>query len=853
MQRQTHIEPPEPVIELPAALRRKRALARAVLIWEKLWPALWPPLGVIGLFALSAMAGLWRDLPFYVHIGALALFAVLLILAVLPLRRLQWPRKSEALRRLELASGLEHRPLSSLFDTLSLGLDDASTRRLWQAHKQALKTSARQLKTGWPAPGLARRDPYALRALLLLLLIPAYLYAGPEWNRSLMQALNPAHGYEPQIITMDAWLKPPAYTAAPALFLAQGQIAQDRPAEGKFSAPVGSELVIRLSGTGQAPRLILDGKSGKSSFIRKADRVWEARRNLAQSGPVGVWASGRGIASWQFELLPDAPPQIRLVKRPETTPSQVLKLTYEMSDDYGVKQAAAKFRLKTSSQSRDTSPPLVKPPGFSLPVFSGQGAAKPQVIYRDLTAHPWAGLEVELTLSARDGAGQETASQPVYFRLPERVFTKALAKAIIEQRRLLALDPENRWIAGTALDALSMAPERFIKNSGIYLGLRTAYRALHQIDDEIDLSGVMSLLWDIALDVEGGDLTAAARNLRQAQEKLRRALEQGASDDQIAKLMQQLKNALGQYLEEMRKRAAAAKPGSPRQRLLNNRVIRPQDLTKMLDELENLARSGARDAARQMLSKLQDLLENLTAAPGPHEDREDQAMNKWMEDFDKLMREQQKLQEETFSKRKPETGNRSENSRAPERSGKKPPGGEKGEKQGRMKAGKDGQQGKPARRQRELQGRQKALRRTLQGLSRQLGKMGLKAPDPFGRAGEAMERAGKQLGKGRNGDAAGEQGKALDNLRRAMRSIARQIMRRMARNAGGGPQGKNRVDPLGRTLPSDQLGSNERMRRSGNAGMKEAFRLRNELKRRLGERSRPEPERQYLERLLRWF
>jgi hypothetical protein len=170
-----------------------------------------------------------------------------------------------------------------------------------------------------------------------------------------------------------------------------------------------------------------------------------------------------------------------------------------------------------------------------------------------------------------------------------------------------------------------------------------------------------------------------------------------------------------------------------------------------------------------------------------------------------------------------------------------------------MEAGKNGKNNKNQKRQHNLQGQQKALRQTLDGLSKQLGKMGLKAPNPFGRAGEAMRRAEKQLGKGRNGDAAGEQGKALENLRSGMRTIARQIMRRMAKNAGGGPQGNQRTDPLGRLLPSNQLGNAEKMRKGGKNGAEEAYRIRNELKRRLGERTRPRTERQYLERLLRWF
>ena len=78
---------------------------------------------------------------------------------------------------------------------------------------------------------------------------------------------------------------------------------------------------------------------------------------------------------------------------------------------------------------------------------------------KDLTDHPWAGAEVTMTLIARDEAGNEGTSEPVTFRLPERVFTKPLARALVEQRRNLALDANARPLVTTALDALALAPE----------------------------------------------------------------------------------------------------------------------------------------------------------------------------------------------------------------------------------------------------------------------------------------------------------------------------------------------------------------------------------------------------------
>jgi hypothetical protein len=56
-----------------------------------------------------------------------------------------------------------------------------------------------------------------------------------------------------------------------------------------------------------------------------------------------------------------------------------------------------------------------------------------------------------VTLTARDEGGNEGRSEPFAFRLPERLFTKPLAKALVEQRRNLALDARVRSQVITAV------------------------------------------------------------------------------------------------------------------------------------------------------------------------------------------------------------------------------------------------------------------------------------------------------------------------------------------------------------------------------------------------------------------
>src|SRR5204863_7338055 len=137
------------------------------------------------------------------------------------------------------------------------------------------------------------------------------------------------------------------------------------------------------------------------------------------------------------------------------------------------------------------------------------------------------------------------------------IFVKPLARALIEQRRNLALDADSRTRVLAALDALSIAPERFIPESAIYLGLRSIYWNLTRSRTDDQLRDVVARLWSMAVTIEDGNVSDAEQALRQAQEALRQALERGASEEELKKLMDQLRAALDRFLqalaEEMRK------------------------------------------------------------------------------------------------------------------------------------------------------------------------------------------------------------------------------------------------------------------------------------------------------------
>ena len=353
---------------------------------------------------------------------------------------------------------------------------------------------------------------------------------------------------------------------------------------------------------------------------------------------------------WNFTAIPDRAPNIELIRDPERQARGALRIDYKMDDDYGVVEAKATFALKEAQSSEKPPRPLFAAPEYGLTLPQARTKAGTAQTTHDLTEHPWAGADVTLTLTAKDEAGNQGRSQPHELQLPQRIFVKPLARALIEQRRILALDAESKPLVLTALDTLSIAPERFTPESGVYLGLRSIYHDLEHAKSDDALREVVARLWDMAVQLEDGNVSQAEQALRQAQEALRQALERGASDEEIKKLMEQLRAAMDKFLqalaEEMRKNPQQLSRPLDR----NTRTLSQQDLKSMLDRLENLARSGNKDAARRLLEELQSMLENLqTARPGASggDDGDDDMMSA-LDELGDVIRKQQQLRDKTF-------------------------------------------------------------------------------------------------------------------------------------------------------------------------------------------------------------
>lgn len=794
--------------DLPTATVRAVTLSGLSLAWERLWPRLALVLSISGAFLSLAWLGIFERLSAVLRLTATGLFAAGLLAAILYLLGTPWPNRRQAAERLE--RGVPHRPLSAFLDH-PVTAGDALTDALWQAHRHRLAANLEDLKPAPPSPRLDRADPHALRAAVFLLVIVGFFatsdHVGP------VMAVFRLPTVAPSDIRVDVWANPPTYTGLTPRALVTTTNGSVLAANAEaVTLPAGTTLTVRLAGVDSpAVAFAADGKPPIALEGRapaQGQMAYEHR--LASTGHLTLAGDGLTAIDLPITARADAPPAIRLIEQPAATARGALRLVYSVSDDYRV--AAARAIL--SPDGTEGARPLVALPDLALTMpRRGENRA---TTTSDLTTHPLAGSRVRLVLEARDDAGHVAETPPLLIDLPARPFRNPLAAAIVEQRRVLASDAGKAKMVATTFETLGDLGAAFIDKPGEIIGLRVARNSILAARDDAELKPVLDYLWQMALAIEAGDLAPAAERLAAARDALKKALADGASPEEIARLSEELKAALDEYLKGMA--AAASDPsrlGDLGQK--GGQQVSSDDLKKLVDRMRELGQLGERDAANELLSQLDDILSGLQfAQPQAGES----ASNPTLDALADIIRRQQELQNRTH-KLTPDGYT----------------GEEFGDQSGDQQALNDLQ-----RQQSELSRR---LEELMSGLSKQGG--GEEGKGGLEGAGRAMQEAGRNLGAGDTESAVGNQGTALDALRRG----AREMMRGQGQGTAGVREGG--TDPLGR--PTGRRGPDfgDDTKVPGEIEVQRARRLLEELRRRYADPARPPLELDYLRRLIAPF
>lgn len=718
------------------------------LYWERYAPVFALSAAILIVFLIGAFGGIWERLgdPWRLIVFAAAL--VLLVKSAWHARAKKRPDTSEARRRVESDSNVKHRPLDVLEDRPAISV------AAWPAHFEKARKDAQSLRPAKWRHALKPIDPYFLRFILPCALGLAMMVGFGDNYERLRRSLSPTwqSALNPNDVTYEAWVDPPEYTGRPPLYFKDKK---------KVDVPAGSELVARISGIKDAPRLKLGRKYLK--LKRLGPKSFEARTILKEKS-TARWRIGTQEKKWTLNVLPDTAPYVIFEELPKADKRDRLAFTYTFEDDYGVESLELKMRLlsEDTSEAAETS-------SVTVPLSSGSvKRAEEADAALDLTKHKWAGRKVAGMLIAKDGMGQMAESQESFFTVPDKIFVEPMAKAIIEQRNLViagngdyaplpddydyknSLDgdiqaadfdtyqPEFRIErappqierAAILIDALTDRPAGIFSDPAIFMGLKNVHGRLRYGRKASDLRGIPEDLWRIAIRAEFGVLGTALEEMREAKQALQDGMARRAPEREIDTLFDRYDLAVEKYMEELRRKAiedgniADAEGGG------GGGGTNADEIEELLKAIEEANKAGDTESARKALARLAELLENMEMqlTRGGSGDGDDsmegemsEEMKKSLEDLADLLGDQRELQDETRqaeNEAQEEAGVGEDGEEGGEESGGQQEGGQQpGGEQGNSASGSGGQeQGDGALSPGELASRQGALQEALDAL-----------------------------------------------------------------------------------------------------------------------------------------
>lgn len=704
-----------------SSILRRLTAARAALVWERLWAGLWPAVTIAGLFVALALSDLLPRLPGWLHAVVLAAFGVAgAVSLIVGLRVFRWPTEAEAARRLE--QPIPHRPLTASRDVLAQGGEDPLARALWEAHARRAAAEAATLRGVVPHPGVPARDPNGLRAVAVLALFVAGIAAWHDPLPRLVRAMTPTlGGAAGPMLSVDVWVTPPDYTGQPPFYRTGVQAGAESLS---IEAPQGSRLLLLIHGVEEPTvRLgdVYETPEALADATHRLDIALPATGGMTET--LAVIDSGRTLAEWPLRVVPDAPPRVAFAGPPGEGPRWRLRLPFEAADDFGLSSLKLTLTRGTVSEVVD----LPVPPGQQKTT-----AGQPLV---DLTAHPWAGLEVTARLEVRDGLDQLGVSDTVPLTLPERQFSHPVAQELVRQRKIVLHERDQRFAVAAMLDAIASVPGRFDGDLVVFLTLRVASARLRHAASDRPMTDVADMLWQTAVRIEDGALAAAEDRMAEAEKALDQALEDGADPQEIQRLAEELKQALADFMQAL----MDSMPEMAMQEMPNitmpQDMIDPSDMARMLDQLSEMSEIGAQDAAREMMEQLRQMLQALRNAQ-PMPSQQAQQMQEMMNALRDLAQRQEDLLNQTFNNSRNEAAEDSERGRrTPQRPQPRRPGPSERQQQ---------QAGDPAAGA-ALAEEQEALRRELGDIMGELGERAGQVPENLGQAELDMRQASEAL------------------------------------------------------------------------------------------------------------
>ena len=801
----------------PNPLKAKLRLQRMVLTWEAAWTALQWPL-IVALIALSV---LWSGVLSYL-LRPLPLIALLLLALpfLLSLRSLWQLRRVEdfiALRKLDAGNDLHHREASSSGDNLAA---ESANADIWHEHLTRKLVALQNLKVVGPKSAWRVFDPRALRVPVLMAAAAAFMLGHGDTISNFRNAASLSAPLPPKPITVDAWLKPPAYTGKAPVLLTSPAMIDKLKTDPEILTPENGILNLRVDGTAQAKIEFLSPGSPdtkielSSAKIEKSETGLSADIKLDRPVTIRITNGDKELAKYPISPINDEPPKIEFAADPKAGERGKLEVKWHVSDDYGIKSIASEISLADEQEHgtgfEGSGVFLYEAPTFKVALKKPNTKDDMETTTADLTGHPWAGLFVEMVLTATDGAGHKTSTAAKRFKLPERDFIKPLASALQEQRKNFILTPDAAADASTMIGAMLLYPTDIADSGGLIINLAALNHRLAAASAPDDVVAVTKDLWPMILAVESGKLDDAKAELKALAQQLQQALRDGAPQEKIDELTRRMRDAMNKLMSQLQK--DGKRRASNGEKLQSDRLVSPKDLQSMLDDIERMSKEGDKDAAEKMLSQLDEMLQNLKPGQGQQADNgAPGGLQDQMDSLSQMMGKQRRLMDET------------------QRLGQQ---GDKGDGEG-------------------LGNKQKSLKD-------QLGKLGEGLQG--GEGGQSLKDAGKNMGNAEGSlrgqdkrEALKQQNEALRKMMDGMGKLAQEMKRQGQGNqSGDGQRSSNNDDPLGRPRATHDpnVGPNKDLVPSELA-MKRAREILEQLRNKVGEQGLDEETKAYIDRLLK--
>ncbi len=711
-------------------------------------------------------------------------------------RQLKPLTEAEVLRVVERASGLQHRPLQALHDKRVVGL-----ALFWDNYQKRLRQQLAETAFHLPRPHLFAPRHWLKAAPPALALGLAALAIWPLTTDTTARSqlknsfvINLADLWPSG--QLDGWIAAPAYTREAPISLA----ADNRTPH----VLEGSTLTLKINGGVFTPVATLNGHAWhftKNAPDPSGRVVYTLELPVQDSGRLLIRQDGRRLGAWTITTLIDGAPQVAFDGTPTTSERDVLKVAFTATDDYGLTKLEAEVTpthissdLSNSAMTNALTLPFAVPPAGKNKTMTG-------FRYFDLTSSPWAGQEVVATLKATDGKNQSAESDPITFRLPERQFQNPISKALVSLRKQmfakgLGAKPLVYQALGVLASSLEDDSTNDIDITGL-MALRVAHLRSRFLETPDDLPPFLQLLWETAQHFEEGGSASTLDDLRRAEQALEDALANNADKNELQRRMQDLASALQRHLQQLQQQQQAQQ--QPQQGSASpQNAITPEDLANALDALASTLENGDKEQAHQMLSQLQQLMENLQSGgggngqPSPEQQARENALNA----LENLMQSQQQLMGDTQNQPQGQSQNQAH-----------------------------------ANAQQDLK---QQLEELQQGLAQDSEAQ--KIPGLSGGQ-QSMDQAENALRNNQRDSGVMNQGRALQQLQEAARD-----MRRLLSQGNGSATGQ-------RGLPNDR----RKVDIPGLGAPDKARAILEELRKRASDPSRPATEREYLKRLLKVF